>query len=198
MNKVLKITITSLVAATIAAAPCFASIQDCIGGGDSKYPNITIAEDDKTPEGYPVRCQKIKEIDEDGSSRYLNIYAKTSADCAQAGALVTDPYACEEEGVSSADDLDIAPAPTTGTDPITTGTTGNETAKETTAKEEEKPSVLLIVSLVANGVLLLAVIILIVLLSKKSSALSAANATIASTQVVPPHNSQIPYTPEQQ
>lgn len=65
----------------------FANALDACVGEGNKYPNLAI---DNPGDGY-VYCQRVKVNEE-----YHNIYAKSSHDCAQAGALATNPDTCND------------------------------------------------------------------------------------------------------
>ena len=98
MNKISKITkvaVLALFASVVIAAPTYAALSDCFEGGSSgKYPNLALSEDGSVPDGYPVRCQQVQEPSDDGYT-YYTIYAKSSADCAQAGQLAANPDDCK-------------------------------------------------------------------------------------------------------
>ncbi len=96
ISKIMKVAVLSLFAGVMVAAPTFAAIASCVGEG-SKYPNLQVSEDGGAPDGYPVRCQQIQEKSEDGDTGYVytTVYAKSSADCAQAGQLAANPDECQ-------------------------------------------------------------------------------------------------------
>lgn len=85
INKLIKVAVLAIFSVVLLGGPIFA-ISDCIGEGN-KYPNLS------TSEG--VYCQRIKVGDE-----YVSIYGKTSADCAQAGTLASDPDSCNSDDLN--------------------------------------------------------------------------------------------------
>jgi hypothetical protein len=85
LKKSLTIISFATIAAIIITAPIFASIKDCIPS--EKYPNLSTESSDD----FPVKCVRVKE-----GGDYITIYAKTSADCAQASNVVRNPDICEE------------------------------------------------------------------------------------------------------
>ena len=98
MNKISKITkvaVLALFASVVVAAPTFAAIESCVGE-DSKYPNLSTEQS----ETYPVRCQQVQEQGDSGYT-YTTIYAKSSADCAQAGQLAANPDECSSGDLNS-------------------------------------------------------------------------------------------------
>ena len=58
----------------------------CVGEGN-KYPNINMEETDE----YKVRCPSVRIS---GTDSYLSLWGKTSADCASAATLASDPDDC--------------------------------------------------------------------------------------------------------
>ena len=87
-KKILKGAVLSVFAALAITSGVFAvNYGDCTGEAGKKFPNITIAEDDD----FPVRCTAVKGEDDE----YITFYAKTSADCASASTLVSNPDGCK-------------------------------------------------------------------------------------------------------
>ncbi|MBQ9684131.1 hypothetical protein IJV57_01485 [Candidatus Saccharibacteria bacterium] len=85
INKIIKVAVLAIFSVVLLGGPIFA-IDECIGEG-KKYPNLS------TSEG--IYCQRIKVGDE-----YVSIYGKTSADCAQAGTLASDPDSCNGDDLN--------------------------------------------------------------------------------------------------
>ena len=86
INKIIKVAVLAIFSVVLLGGPIFA-IDECIGEG-KKYPNLS------TSEG--IYCQRVKVGDE-----YISIYGKTSADCAQAGTLASDPDSCNGDDLNN-------------------------------------------------------------------------------------------------
>ena len=94
-KKILKGAVLSVFAALVITSGVFAvNYADCTGEPGKKFPNITISEDDD----FPVRCTAVKGEDDE----YITFYAKTSADCASASTLVSNPDGCKGSTVINA------------------------------------------------------------------------------------------------
>ena len=78
LKKSLIIIGTAIIATIIAAAPTFASIEECI---EKEYPFLSTTMDDE----HQVKCPQIK-ID----GKYVSLYADKSASCAQVGTFAAD------------------------------------------------------------------------------------------------------------
>ncbi|MDO4219769.1 MAG: pilin [Candidatus Saccharibacteria bacterium] len=87
-NKIIKGAVASVFAALVITAGTFAAIKDCVGSGKT-YPNLSTS---KTGD-YTVKCVTVKE-GTGKSAKNVTIYGKSSADCAQAGSLASDPDSC--------------------------------------------------------------------------------------------------------
>lgn len=199
MNRLAKITLLSFGAAALIAAPSFADDVKCIISNIENSPEYSFEGGEGTD--YPVKCHYIK--GENGER--LAVYAKSNADCARLGAVENDTSKC-----MAAEDTTVA-EPNENLSPNleenTTNSTPETTVPETTVpepaqtiaapKKEDEVSVPLIISMVGNVVLFITTVVLIALLINKNKALAAADAAIASTQVIPPHGTQFPYTPKQ-
>ena len=89
VNKIIKGAVLSVFCGLVVTASVFAGLSDCVGDG-SKYPNLSTDGGD----GYPVTCARVYEKDASGNSTPIVFHAKTSADCASAGTLASDPDVC--------------------------------------------------------------------------------------------------------
>ena len=107
LKKSLAIISFATIAAIVIAAPIFASIKDCIP--TEEYPNLSTESSDD----FPIKCVRVKEGED-----YITIYAKTSADCAQASSIVSNPDICENTEETT--------RPTTPSAPSTTKETTEE------------------------------------------------------------------------
>ena len=155
-----KTLIISAVATAIMTAPSYAMMaQECLGTEDAKYPNISTTGGNGTD--FPVYCQKVKIDDE-----YISLYGKTSADCAQAGKLATDPEACGDE--DDYEEIDEEPM-VDDEDEASKDMAATESNDSKETHMDDPTSPLLIVSLIANGLLLVAVIVLVILLTTKTA-----------------------------
>ena len=86
ISKALKAGALAAFAALVIAAPVFATSYDsCVGTGN-KYPGLSTSEQD----GW-IRCPRVK----DSQDQYVQFYGETSADCAKAGTLASDPESCK-------------------------------------------------------------------------------------------------------
>ena len=83
LNKVLKIGALAAFFALVIAPMAFASVSDCVGPS-KKYPNLSTSST-----GYPVKCTPFTDGD-----KTVQLYGKSSADCAQAASLASDPEGC--------------------------------------------------------------------------------------------------------
>ncbi len=92
LNKILKASVFAVFFTVIATAPSFAAIRDCVGSSNSRYPNLSTVKSGD----YDVKCTTVKE----GTS-YITIYGKSTADCAQAGSLTSNPDACDAQDLDS-------------------------------------------------------------------------------------------------
>ena len=97
MNKFSKIIKGGVIAAALAviiSGSAFAGIKECVGNG-KKYNNLEFSTGN-APASHPVKCVRYK----DGNT-WGTIYGKTSADCAQAGTITSDPDACKSEDLNN-------------------------------------------------------------------------------------------------
>ena len=78
INKLIKVAVLSAFAVVLLGGPIFA-ISNCVGEGN-RYPNLAIGET---------------------GDEYISIYGKTSADCAQAGTLASDPDSCNGDDLNN-------------------------------------------------------------------------------------------------
>ena len=86
-KKILKGAVLAVFATLVITSSVFAvNYGDCTGEAGKKFPNISTAEGDD----FPVRCTAVKGED----NTYITFYAKTSADCASASTLVSNPDGC--------------------------------------------------------------------------------------------------------
>ena len=85
IKKALQIGVLSIMAVLVIAAPSFASIAGCLGEGE--YVNLSDDSDDS----HPVRCTTVKDTD----GEYITIYGASTADCAKAGSLTSNPENCK-------------------------------------------------------------------------------------------------------
>ena len=82
--------------AVVVAGPVFAvDFAGCTGSDAAKYPNIATKRDDT----YKVKCSAVDSGD--GNHTYVTFYAKTSADCAQAASLASDPDSCTGDDLNT-------------------------------------------------------------------------------------------------
>ena len=93
-NKIIKSIVVSAFAVLIVAGYAYAGLADCVGDG-KKYPNLQVVGQGQTATAGYVKCQQVQERDTTGAITYLTIYGKTSADCASASALASDPDGCQ-------------------------------------------------------------------------------------------------------
>ena len=85
INKALKAGAVAALAAFVIAAPVFAvDYTNCVGD-NNKYPGLSLTKSEE----FSVSCPCAK-----GADGYVQFYGKSSADCAQAGTLVSDPESC--------------------------------------------------------------------------------------------------------
>ena len=82
-TKFIKGAVVAVFATLIIAGGAFASIADCV---DSE-PNLSDTKDDD----FPVKCVTVKETDGSGT---ITIYGASSADCATAGSITSNPDGC--------------------------------------------------------------------------------------------------------
>ncbi len=87
-NKIIKGAVVSVFAALVITAGTFAAIKDCVGSG-KQYENLSVTKNNN----YPVKCVTVKETT-GSTTKNVTIYGKTSADCAQAGSLASNPDSC--------------------------------------------------------------------------------------------------------
>ena len=117
-KKILKGAVLSVFAALVITSGVFAvNYADCTGEPGKKFPNITISEDDD----FPVRCTAVKGEDDE----YITFYAKTSADCASASTLVSNPDGCKGSDMNEM----IKPKHGTAMNPIVTKDNKNVASK---------------------------------------------------------------------
>ncbi len=92
-SKMIKGAVVAAFATLVIAGGAFAGIADCIGSGNNKaYPNLSTTKNTT----YPVKCVRVQEKNSSGTgSSYVTIYGKTSADCAQASSLASNPDGCK-------------------------------------------------------------------------------------------------------
>lgn len=83
-TKFIKAAVVAVFATLIIAGGAFASIADCVGS----EPNLTIA--DAADDTYPVKCVTVKDTD----GERITIYGASSADCATAGSITSNPDGC--------------------------------------------------------------------------------------------------------
>ena len=94
-SKIIKGGAIAILLAVIVSGSAFAgSIKDCVGNG-KKYSNLTFTTGN-APASHPVKCVRYK----DGNT-WGTIYGKTSADCAQAGTITSDPDSCKSEDLNN-------------------------------------------------------------------------------------------------
>ncbi len=85
ITKALKIGVFAAFLAIVATAPTMAAgLADCTGKDGAKYPGLST----KNTGDYTLRCP--------GTS----LYGKSTADCAQAGALASNPDACNTDDLT--------------------------------------------------------------------------------------------------
>ena len=99
----IKTLVAAGVIATLAAAPSFALIAECVGE-DTDYPNLSTTKSDE----FPIRCVTAKD---DETGEMVTLYGKTTSDCAQSGVVANDQQQCktaadETEGVATEDESD--------------------------------------------------------------------------------------------
>ena len=87
LKNILKATGFATIAIILAASPVLAVTQECL---EEKYPNLTTKSND---EKFRVKCPTFVNY----NNEYITIYAKTSADCAIAERVATNPSLCGEE-----------------------------------------------------------------------------------------------------
>ena len=92
INKIAKMAVLSVFGAIMLGSPLFA-IENCIGNANSKYPNLSM----DSSQG--VFCQRAN-IGSDDNPNYVSIYGKSSADCAQAAALLSNPDECKGDDLN--------------------------------------------------------------------------------------------------
>ena len=99
MNKISKIikggAIAAFLAVVVTGSVFAGSINDCVGA-NKKYSNLTFTTAGTAPNGYPVKCTRYK----DGNN-WGTIYGKSSADCAQAGTIASDPDSCQSSDLNN-------------------------------------------------------------------------------------------------
>ena len=158
------------IAVTLAAAPSFATIQQCVSS-DSKYANLSTEGGEGTD--FPVRCQQVMDTD---LEKYVTLYAKTAADCANAGTIASDPdTACEKYLAQE----ETNPDEIVGTEDLDEGEEAAE--EEPTEEEKEKEantqgpaetkkddsSSTLMIAIIAGVVALIAIVVVVLLVVKK-------------------------------
>lgn len=91
MNKglIIKGLLLSFVSSFLLSSSVFANINTCIGPGTDKS-NLVFTTSPITPREYPVKCVRYKDGDTWGT-----IYGRSSSDCAEAGAIISDPTICD-------------------------------------------------------------------------------------------------------
>lgn len=98
MNKVktiLKVAVFAAFLTTVAAAPSFAAIADCVGSG-RKYPELSTVQ----TTDHPIKCQVINE-EVGGVVTPVTLYGKNAAACAQAGSLASNPESCNGDDLNT-------------------------------------------------------------------------------------------------
>ena len=94
IKTIVKAGAVAALALLVFAGSVFAIDYDACTGEGKKYAGLSITLDEDT---YPVKCTRVSK----GDGSYVQFYGKTSADCAQAASLVTDPEACNSNDLNS-------------------------------------------------------------------------------------------------
>ena len=87
LKKAFEIAALSVFAVLIIAAPSMAAVKDCLGKGE--YANLS-SKQDKT---FTIKCTTVKE-GTGSKATVTTIYGKSTADCAKAGSLASNPESC--------------------------------------------------------------------------------------------------------
>ena len=89
VSKILKGAVLATFGVLVIAGGVFAiDYSNCTGEG-KKYPNLST----EAGEAFPISCPSVKDSSStDGA--YITFYAKSSADCASAATLASDPDGC--------------------------------------------------------------------------------------------------------
>ena len=98
-SKVLKGAVIATFATLVIAGGAFAAIRDCVGSGKA-YPNLAVGTGSSAPTNYPIKCQRVQEKN-GNSTTWTTIYGKTTADCAQASSLASNPEGCNGSDLNS-------------------------------------------------------------------------------------------------
>lgn len=95
-KKILTIAGVAFIAALVAVAPTFAAI-DC-----KNYPGLKITEDTKASANseYPILCVRGVSWKDAQGEKKVNIFGKTTADCAQGGSVAANPEKCKSQDLN--------------------------------------------------------------------------------------------------
>ena len=126
--------------------------KTCIGE-NKKYPNLSL----KSSETYLIKCPSVKYDD----GKYVTFWAKTSADCASAATLASDPDGCN--GI----DISGGSGQTTGSDDAQKEETKKEETKKSSSNKNDAPTIIVMIISIVSIVLAVAIIGLTVVSFKK-------------------------------
>lgn len=181
-KKLLKISLVSVIATTIIAAPSFATIQDCVNA----QPNLSTEKTDEMR----IKCVTVSE-----SGSPVTIYGKSSADCASAGAIASNPDC--ESGTSEAETNSMSMMEYVDEEFAKTNEKIKNLEKQLDEFKnknklaEEENATAKIITIIAIAVSAIALILSVLAMAKKSKAVAKKPATPAAP--VAPDNSQNPF-----